>query len=151
MVSFWSVPVLWLASTGAAPGDSKSVEPDTFYPREPDSPYSYPSPTATGIGGWDIAIVKAKREGFGAFGNDPFLIGFAGYETLIGHQAARVQAVPKQYLGYYGQQFNRTSYSSNIDYKTLHELEVGLYAEAARADASCVMSIYPYANNSQAC
>jgi beta-glucosidase len=32
---------------------------------------------------------------FEGFGNDPFLIGVAGYETVISHQAAGVQAVPK--------------------------------------------------------
>jgi beta-glucosidase len=53
--------VLWLASIAAAQGDPKNVEPDIFYPREPDSPYSYHSPNATGIGGWDVTIEKAKR------------------------------------------------------------------------------------------
>ncbi|KAJ5106610.1 glycoside hydrolase family 3 protein [Penicillium angulare] len=60
---------------------------------------------------------------FEGFGNDPFLIGAAGYETVVGEQAAGVQAVPKQYLGYDGQSYNRTYYSSNIDDKTLHEVE----------------------------
>ncbi|KAJ5770031.1 glycoside hydrolase family 3 protein [Penicillium nucicola] len=263
MVSFKASLLLWLASIAAAQGDPKNVEPDTFYPREPDSSYSYPSPNATGIGGWDIAIVKARRfvsqlttrekvglctgngfppnpdnpdrlcqgqtqqiprlnftglcyidsdtgignshsygtgfppgitaastwnrelirargfaiatehknkgahavlgpvlalgrtvgggTNFEGFGNDPYLIGVAGHETVIGHQAAGVQAVPKQYLGYDGQQYNRTYYSSNIDDKTLHEVEVWPYAEAVRAGASCVMSSYPYVNNSQAC
>jgi beta-glucosidase len=61
MVSSRNALVLWLASIAVAQGDPKNVEPDSFYPREPDSPYSYPSPNATGIGGWDIAITKAKR------------------------------------------------------------------------------------------
>lgn len=61
---------------------------------------------------------------FEGFGGDPYLIGVAGYETTIGHQAAGVQAEAKQYLGYDGQQFNRSMYSSNIDDKTLHEIEV---------------------------
>ncbi|KFZ02168.1 hypothetical protein V500_00406 [Pseudogymnoascus sp. VKM F-4518 (FW-2643)] len=87
---------------------------------------------------------------FEGFGNDPYLIGVAGYETVIGHQAAGVQAVPKQYLGYDGQQYNRTFYSSNIDDKTLHEIEVWPYAEAVRAGAACVMTSYPFVNNSQA-
>ncbi|KAK9349700.1 glycoside hydrolase superfamily [Lipomyces doorenjongii] len=239
-----------------------NVEQDLFSPREPETPYSYPSPNATGIGGWDIAIAKAKRfiaqltleekvsictgtgfppdphnplqlcqgqtkpiprmnftglcyidsdtgignshsygtgfppgitaastwnrelirargfaiatefknkgahavlgpvlalgrtvgggTNFEGFGNDPFLIGVAGYETVIGQQAAGVQAVPKQYLGYDGQQYNRTYYSSNIDDKTLHEVEVWPYAEAVRAGAAVVMTSYPYVNNSQA-
>ena len=84
---------------------------------------------------------------FEGFGNDPFLIGVAGYETVIGHQAAGVQAEPKQYLGYDGQQFQRNTYSSNIDDKTLHEVEVWPYAEAVRAGAACVMTSYPKVNN----
>jgi beta-glucosidase-like glycosyl hydrolase len=84
---------------------------------------------------------------FEGFGNDPFLIGAAGYETVIGHQAAGVQAEPKQYLGYDGQQFRRNFYSSNIDDKTMHEIEVWPYAEAVRAGAACVMVSYPQVNN----
>lgn len=87
---------------------------------------------------------------FEGFGADPYLIGAAGYETVIGHQAAGVQAEPKQYLCYDGQAYNRTFYSSNIDDKTLHEIEVWPYAEAVRAGAACVMTSYPYVNNSQA-
>ena len=87
---------------------------------------------------------------FEGFGNDPFLIGVAGYETVIGHQAAGVQAEPKQYLGYDGQQFQRKAYSSNIDDKTMHEIEVWPYAEAVRAGAACIMTSYPKINNTWA-
>ncbi|KFX98670.1 hypothetical protein O988_04254 [Pseudogymnoascus sp. VKM F-3808] len=87
---------------------------------------------------------------FEGFGADPYLIGAAGYETVLGHQGAGVQAEPKQYLGYDGQQYNRTFYSSNIDDKTLHEIYVWPYAEAVRAGAACVMTSYPFVNNSQA-
>lgn len=87
---------------------------------------------------------------FEGFGADPFLIGVAGYETVLGHQAAGVQAEAKQFLGYDGQQYERMYYSSNIDDKTLHEILVWPYAEAVRAGTSCVMTSYPYVNNSQA-
>lgn len=87
---------------------------------------------------------------FEGFGADPFLIGVAGYETVIGQSGAGVQSEPKQYLGYDGQQLNRTFYSSNIDEKTLHEVEVWPYAEAVRAGAGCVMTSYPLVNNSRA-
>lgn len=52
--------ILGLASSVSGQGNPKNIEPDTFYPRISDSPYSYPSPNATGIGGWDVAIAKAK-------------------------------------------------------------------------------------------
>lgn len=46
-----------------AQGDSSFYQfpPSPYGPHEPDSPYSYPSPNATGRGGWDVAIAKAKR------------------------------------------------------------------------------------------
>lgn len=42
-------------------GNPVNIEPDLLYPRETDSIYSYPSPNITGIGGWDVAIKKAKN------------------------------------------------------------------------------------------
>lgn len=106
----------------------------------------------TAVLGPVLALARTVGGGtnFEGFGADPFLIGVAGHETVLGHQGAGVQAEPKQYLGYDGQQYNRTYYSSNIDDKTLHEIEVWPYAEAVRAGAACVMTSYPYVNNSQA-
>ncbi|ELR04853.1 hypothetical protein GMDG_07078 [Pseudogymnoascus destructans 20631-21] len=91
---------------------------------------------------WDLSLQQVALSRGGT--------NFEGYETVIGHQAAGVQAVPKQSLGYDGQQYNRTFYSSNINDKTLHEVEVWPYAEAVRARAACVMTSYLYVNNSQA-
>lgn len=73
-----------------------------------------------------LALARTVGGGtnFEGFGADPYLIGVAGYETIVGTQAAGVQAEAKQYIGYDGQNFNRTMYSSNIDSKTLHEIEV---------------------------
>lgn len=44
-----------------AQGNPMIYPPDTLSPSEPNSPYSYPSPNATGMGGWDVAIAKARR------------------------------------------------------------------------------------------
>ncbi|KAF9888253.1 hypothetical protein FE257_008822 [Aspergillus nanangensis] len=87
---------------------------------------------------------------FEGFGNDPYLIGVAGYETVQGHQGTGVQAEMKQYIGYDGQQYNRTTYSSNIDSKTFHEVYLWPYAESLRANPACVMTSYNYVNNSYA-
>lgn len=87
---------------------------------------------------------------FEGFGADPYLIGVAGYETILGIQGAGAQAEPKQYIAYEGQQYNRTLYSSNVDDKTFHETLLWPYAEAIRAGAACVMTSYPYINNSLA-
>jgi len=56
-------PFLWayFASVVVGQGDPEIIETDLYSPREPYSPYSYPSPNTTGLGGWDIAILKAKR------------------------------------------------------------------------------------------
>ncbi|GKZ21087.1 hypothetical protein AbraIFM66951_002480 [Aspergillus brasiliensis] len=249
-----------LTAVAHSQGTPTNLEPDLFQPREPFSNYSYPSPNATGRGGWDVAISKAKRfvsrltieekvsictgtgfppepytpdhtcqgniqsiprvnfsglcysdsdtgignahsygtgfppgvtvastwnrelmrargfaiaeefkakgihavlgpvlafartvgggTNFEGFGNDPYLIGVAGYETVTGHQGAGVQAEIKQYIGYDGQQYNRTYYSSNMDSKTFHEVYLWPYAEALRASPACVMTSYAYVNNS---
>jgi beta-glucosidase len=50
-----------LAHVANCQGDPINIEPDLLWPREPYSEYSYPSPNATGRGGWDTAIAKAKR------------------------------------------------------------------------------------------
>lgn len=42
-------------------GFNPTLPPDYLTPTEPYSPYSYPSPNATGLGGWEIANAKAKR------------------------------------------------------------------------------------------
>lgn len=42
-------------------GDYEIVDPNLFYPREPVTPYSHPSPNITGIGGWDVAVARARR------------------------------------------------------------------------------------------
>ena len=44
-----------------AQGSSLTAPPDEYGPREPDSPYSYPSPNATGQGEWKTAYLKAGR------------------------------------------------------------------------------------------
>ena len=49
MVSSRNALVLWLASIAAAQGDPKNVEPDSFYPREPDSPILTPVPMLRGL------------------------------------------------------------------------------------------------------
>lgn len=40
---------------------AEDIGPNLNYPRPPETQYSFPSPNATGMGGWDIAISKAKR------------------------------------------------------------------------------------------
>ena len=61
--AFVVLACILLRSLVKAQGDASllDIEPDTFGPREPHSPFSYPSPNATGMGGWDVAIAKAKR------------------------------------------------------------------------------------------
>lgn len=55
-----ALPLSW-ALVALGQGDYQIVDPNLFYPREPVTPYSFPSPNTTGMGGWDVAVARAKR------------------------------------------------------------------------------------------
>lgn len=42
-------------------GNYQNVGPNLFNPREPVTRYSFPSPNMTGMGGWDVALARARR------------------------------------------------------------------------------------------
>lgn len=60
MKSMYALLLSWAPLLALAQGDYQIVDPDLFDPREPVTPYSYPSPNATGMGGWDVAIARAR-------------------------------------------------------------------------------------------
>ncbi|KAI0318905.1 glycoside hydrolase superfamily, partial [Amylostereum chailletii] len=96
---------------------------------------------AKGVHGYLGPVVTMARyvgggTNFEGFGTDPWLSGVAGAETVTGCQAQGVQSIAKQYLGYDGQSWLRSNYSSNIDDKALHEIYVWPFAECVRAGAS---------------
>lgn len=86
-------------------------------------------------------------EGFGA---DPFLAGESAYETILGIQAAGVQAVAKHYVDN-EQEHNRTTESSNVNDRAQHELYVAPFLRSVQAGVVSVMCSYNQINETYAC
>lgn len=94
-----------------------------------------------------VAAGGRNWEGFGA---DPYLSGEATYQTIKGIQKAGVQACVKHYIGN-EQERNRTTSSSNIDDRTLHEVYLHPFLRAVQADVASFMCSYNLVNGSWAC
>ncbi|KZV64671.1 glycoside hydrolase family 3 protein [Peniophora sp. CONT] len=86
-------------------------------------------------------------EGFGA---DPYLTGEAAYETILGMQAAGVQACAKHLLLNEQETF-RMIISSNADDRTTHELYLIPFIRSVMAGVSSVMCSYNQLNGTYAC
>lgn len=99
------------------------------------------------------------------FSPDPYLTGVAMYETIRGHQDAGVQATAKHFIGNEQEtQRNPTfdsngtvtdviqeAISSNMDDRTMHELYLWPFANAAKANCAAFMCSYQRLNGSYAC
>ncbi|THV03106.1 glycoside hydrolase [Dendrothele bispora CBS 962.96] len=86
-------------------------------------------------------------EGFGA---DPFLAGEAAYETILGLQNAGVQGCAKHYIGN-EQEHKRTSTSSFIEDRTIHEIYAHPFMRSVMAGVASVMCSYNLVNQTYAC
>lgn len=96
---------------------------------------------------------------------DPYLAGVFMKETIEGTQAAGVQACAKHYIGNEQEtQRNPTfdpngtttdttvaALSSNLDDRTMHELYLWPFADAARAKVASFMCSYTRINGSYGC
>ncbi|KAI8931261.1 hypothetical protein NX059_011608 [Plenodomus lindquistii] len=98
------------------------------------------------------------------FSSDPYLSGVGMFQTIIGHQDAGVQACAKHFIGneqetqrnpVYNPEMNTTktsnAVSANIDDRTMHELYLWPFADAAKAKVASVMCAYQRVNGSYAC
>ncbi|TLD20875.1 hypothetical protein E2P81_ATG08539 [Venturia nashicola] len=88
--------------------------------------------------------------GWEGFSPDPYLTGIAMMETIEGMQSRGVQANAKHLIGN-EQELNRTTITSNIDDRTLHELYLWPFADAVRAGVASVMCSYNKLNATWAC
>ncbi|KZP00389.1 glycoside hydrolase family 3 protein, partial [Calocera viscosa TUFC12733] len=89
-------------------------------------------------------------------GGDPYLSGWATYQTVSGMQAAGVIATVKHYIGneqehYRGGGGAYQVYSSNIDDRTMHEVYAWPFAEAVRAGSVLRIYLFSLINQTQAC
>ncbi|KZT52914.1 glycoside hydrolase family 3 protein [Calocera cornea HHB12733] len=104
----------------------------------------------------NMGRVQAGGRNWEGFGGDPYLSGWATYQTVSGMQAAGVIATVKHYIGneqehYRGGGGAYQVYSSNIDDRTMHEIYAWPFAEAVRAGVGSVMCSYNKINQTQAC
>lgn len=84
------------------------------------------------------------------FGGDPYLTGEAAYETIKGLQSQGVQATAKHFVGN-EQELNRTTSSSNIADRTMHEVYLHPFLKSVQAGVASVMCSYNLINNTWAC
>jgi beta-glucosidase len=84
------------------------------------------------------------------FSPDPYLTGIAMQETIKGMQEAGVQANAKHFIGN-EQELNRTTITSNIDDRTMHELYLWPFADAVQANVASIMCSYNKLNTTWAC
>ncbi|KAH7882461.1 glycoside hydrolase family 3 protein [Phlebopus sp. FC_14] len=98
----------------------------------------------------NMGRVAAGGRNFEGFGADPFLTGEAAYETILGLQQAGVQATAKHFVGNEQEHF-RTSSSSNIDDRTMHEIYAHPFLRSVMAGVASVMCSYNLVNNTYAC
>ncbi|EWC44403.1 putative beta-glucosidase L [Drechslerella stenobrocha 248] len=94
-------------------------------------------------------IPQAGRNWEG-YSNDPYLAGVGMTEVITGMQSVGVQACAKHYIGN-EQERNRETMSSNIADRTLHELYLWPFADAARANVATFMCSYNRLNSTWAC
>ncbi|EXK77894.1 beta-glucosidase G [Fusarium oxysporum f. sp. raphani 54005] len=99
------------------------------------------------------------------FSSDPYLTGVAMEKTIQGHQDAGAQACAKHFIGNELESMRNPKYnksgtvtdisvealSTNIDDRTLHELYLWPFANAAKAKAASFMCSYQRINGSYAC
>ncbi|KAJ3503995.1 hypothetical protein NLJ89_g8175 [Agrocybe chaxingu] len=84
------------------------------------------------------------------FGGDPFLVGEASYETILGMQEGGVIACAKHLVGN-EQEHKRTTSSSDIDDRTMHETYTHPFLKSIMAGAGSIMSSYNLLNGTWAC
>lgn len=83
-------------------------------------------------------------------GQDPYLSGEGAYSTIRGLQDAGVQATAKHFIAN-DQERNRTTSTSDVDDRTMHEIYLHPFLRSVQADVSSVMCSYNLINSSWAC
>ncbi|KIY72192.1 glycoside hydrolase family 3 protein [Cylindrobasidium torrendii FP15055 ss-10] len=87
---------------------------------------------------------------FEGFGADPYLSGEGAYETVLGMQAAGVQACAKHLVGN-EQEWHRKASTSEIDDRTMHELYMHPYLRSVQAGVASIMCGYNMLNGTFSC
>ncbi|TFL07851.1 glycoside hydrolase superfamily [Pterulicium gracile] len=98
----------------------------------------------------NMARVAAGGRNWEGFGADPFLAGEASYESVLGIQAAGVQACAKHWLNN-EQEHKRTTSSSDVGDRTNHEIYAHPFLRSVQAGVASVMCAYNLINGTYAC
>ncbi|CAO3629974.1 unnamed protein product [Mucor hiemalis] len=88
--------------------------------------------------------------GWESGGEDPYLVGVASEETVHGIQDQGVIATAKHYL-LNDQELHRTTSSSDVDPRTLHEIYLWPFARSVEAGVGSIMCSYNLVNGTYAC
>ncbi|KAI8341949.1 glycoside hydrolase superfamily [Chlamydoabsidia padenii] len=102
--------------------------------------------------GPDVNMVRSPYAGrnFETFGEDPFLSGVVGVETILGVQSKGVIAQVKHLIAN-EQETWRMTYSSNVGDKALNEVYLWPFEEAIKAGVGSIMCSYNKVNGTHAC
>ncbi|KAI8138617.1 glycoside hydrolase superfamily [Fennellomyces sp. T-0311] len=84
------------------------------------------------------------------FGEDPYLQGVAGAETVLGIQGEGVVATAKHYI-FNNQETKRKASTSTVDERTFHEIYLWPYARMIEAGVGAVMCSYNMIDGIWAC
>jgi beta-glucosidase len=94
-----------------------------------------------------VAAGGRNWEGFGA---DPYLTGEGAIQTVLGIQSQGVIATAKHYIGN-EQEHYRTTETSDIDDRTIHEIYAYPFLQSVLAGVGSVMCSYNQVNGTYAC
>ncbi|KAG2220193.1 hypothetical protein INT45_005366 [Circinella minor] len=102
--------------------------------------------------GPSVDILRAPDAGriWEAFGEDPYLQGVAGAETVLGIQEEGVVATGKHYI-FNNQETNRKASTSTVDERTFHEIYLWPYARMVEAGVGAIMCSYNQIESIWAC
>ncbi|CAE6537469.1 unnamed protein product [Rhizoctonia solani] len=98
----------------------------------------------------NLARVAAGGRNWEGFGADPYQVGEAAYQTIIGHQEAGAQACAKHFTNNEQEHYRKTS-SSNVDDRAQHELYAHPFLRSVMAGVASVMCSYNLVNGTWAC
>ena len=117
----------------------------------------------------NLARIPQGGRNWEAFGADPFLVGVAAYETVLGMQSAGVQAIAKQLCNKWGNAFclsthaltteirnseqenNRELANAIVDDRTQHEIYFAPFLRSVMAGVASVMCAYNPVNGTYSC
>ena len=98
----------------------------------------------------NMARVYEDGRAFEGYGEDPYLAGAMAAAEIPGIQSQGVIATAKHFVCN-DQEINRTTISSDVDQRTLHEIYEAPFLASVRAGVGAVMASYNLVNSVHAC